>query len=233
MRIDGAVFDLDGTLTDSMYIWNEAPKALVRRFGGTPSEDLAEQLKEMGRLEASEYMIKTFHLPCTPRQIMDGVNELVTGAYREQVPSKPGAAALLDRLKRLGVPCGIATASEAFQARDAMVRLGLWDHFLFAFSALQYGSKTGPGIYLAAARSLGTAPERTLVFEDALHAARTAREAGFLVAGVWDPSAEKDRDELRQCCHWYLPRLDVPEFLAELGQLCAGEKKVEEIKNNG
>ena len=104
MRIDGVVFDLDGTLTDSMHIWNEAPKALVRRFGGAPPEDLAEQLKEMGRLEASEYMTKTFRLPCTPQQIMDGVNELVTRAYREQVPAKPGAAALLDRLKRLGVP---------------------------------------------------------------------------------------------------------------------------------
>ena len=100
MRIDGVVFDLDGTLTDSMHIWNEAPKALVRRFGGAPPEDLAEQLKEMGRLEASEYMTKTFRLPCTPQEIMDGVNELVTRAYREQVPAKPGAAALLDRLKR-------------------------------------------------------------------------------------------------------------------------------------
>ena len=232
MRIDGAIFDLDGTLTDSMYIWNEAPKAMVRRFGGTPPEDLAERLKEMGRLEASEYMIKTFRLPCAPQQIMDGVNELVTEAYRERVPAKPGAAALLDRLRRLGVPCGIATASEAFQARDAMVRLGLWDHFLFAFSALQYGSKTGPGLYLAAARSLGAAPEHTLVFEDALHAARTAREAGFLVAGVWDTSAEKDQDGLRQCCHWSLPRLDDPEFLAELERLCSGKKKVEEIENN-
>lgn len=232
MRINGALFDLDGTLTDSMYIWNEAPRALVRRFGGTPPEDLAEQLKEMGRLEASEYMIKTFRLPCKPRQIMDGVNELVTEAYRERVPAKPGAAALLDRLGQLGVPCGIVTASEAFQARDAMVRLGLWKHFLFAFSALQYGSKTGPGLYLAAAQSLGTAPEHTLVFEDALHAARTARAAGFLVAGVWDTSAEKDQEGLRQCCHWYLTRLDDPEFLAELERLCTGEKKVEEIENN-
>ena len=204
MRIDGVVFDLDGTLTDSMHIWNEAPKALVRRFGGAPPEDLAEQLKEMGRLEASEYMTKTFRLPCTPQQIMDGVNELVTRAYREQVPAKPGAAALLDRLKRLGVPCGIATASEAFQARDAMVRLGLWDHFLFAFSALQYGSKTGPELYFAAARSLGTAPEHTLVFEDALHAARTAHEAGFRVCGVWDTSAQEDQAALETLADWYV-----------------------------
>ena len=126
MKPEGAIFDLDGTLTDSMYIWNEAPKALVRRFGGTPPDNLAEDIKEMGRREASEYMVRRFHLPCTPEQVMDGVNDLVSGEYRDKVPMKPGADILLERLSFLGVPCGIATASEAFQARDAMVRLGLW-----------------------------------------------------------------------------------------------------------
>ena len=136
MRIEGAIFDLDGTLTDSMYIWNEAPKALVRKFGGKPPEDLARDIREMGRREASEYMVDTFCLPCTPEQVMEGVNALVTGEYRDRVPMKTGADTLLERLGALGVPCGIATASEAFQARDAMVRLGLWKHFLFAFSSL-------------------------------------------------------------------------------------------------
>ena len=135
MKFEGAIFDLDGTLTDSMYIWNEAPKALVRQFGGQPPEDLAEDIKEMGRREASEYMVARFSLPCTPEQVMDGVNDLVTDEYRDRVPMKLGADVLLDRLAVLGVPCGIATASEAFQARDAMVRLGLWKHFLFAFSS--------------------------------------------------------------------------------------------------
>ena len=147
---------------------------------------------------------------------MDGVNDLVTDEYRDKVPMKPGADVLLERLAVLGVPCGIATASEAFQARDTMVRLGLWKHFLFAFSSLQYGSKSRPDVYFAAARSLGSAPEHTIVFEDALHAARTAKEAGFLVAGVYDPSAEGDQEALREICDWYLPRLDDPGFLALL-----------------
>lgn len=216
MRPEGAIFDLDGTLTDSMYIWDEAPRALVRRFGGRPPEDLARRIKEMGRREASEYMVKTFGLSCTADQVMEGVNDIVTVEYREKVPLKPGADALLTRLAELGVPCGIATASEAFQARDAMVRLGLWKHFLFAFSSLQYGPKTGPDLYRAAARSLGSAPERTVVFEDALHAARSAKRAGFLVAGVYDPSAEEDQEALRCLCDWYLPRLDSPDFLAAL-----------------
>ena len=217
MKPEGAIFDLDGTLTDSMYIWNEAPKALVRRFGGTPPDNLAEDIKEMGRREASEYMVRRFHLPCTPEQVMDGVNDLVSGEYRDKVPMKPGADILLERLHGLGVPCGIATASEAYQARDAMVRLGLWKRFLFAFSALQYGSKSKPDLYFAAARSLGSPPERTVVFEDALHAARTAKEAGFLVAGVYDSSAEGDQEALREICDWYLLRLDDGDFLRELG----------------
>ena len=128
----------------------------------------------------------------------------------------PGADRLLARLADSGISCCIATASEAFQARDAMVRLGLWKHFLFAFSSLQYGPKTGPDLYRAAARSLGSAPERTVVFEDALHAARSAKRAGFLVAGVYDPSAEEDQEALRCLCDWYLPRLDSPDFLAAL-----------------
>ena len=204
MKLTGAIFDLDGTLTDSMYIWNEAPKALVRQFGGQPPEDLAEDIKEMGRREASEYMVARFSLPCTPEQVMDGVNDLVTDEYRDKVPMKPGADVLLARLAALGVPCGIATASEAFQARDAMVRLGLWKHFLFAFSSLQYGSKSRPDVYFAAARSLGSAPEHTIVFEDALHAIRTAKAAGFRVAAVYDASAEDDQEEIRSLADYYI-----------------------------
>ena len=76
MNIRGAIFDLDGTLTDSMYIWQKAPVDLVRRYGGDPPEDLARDLKEMGRREASEYMVARFSLPCTPEQVGATVHHL-------------------------------------------------------------------------------------------------------------------------------------------------------------
>ena len=208
MRIEGAVFDLDGTLTDSMYIWDEAPKALVRRYGGEPPEDLAAALKEMGRREASEYLIEAFHMDCTPEEAMDAINKLVTAEYRDRVRLKPGAGRLLERLAAMGIPCAVATASETFQARAALERLGVWNRFRFAVSAIQCGPKTGPEVYFEAARRLGSAPERTLVFEDALHAAQTAKRAGFPVAVVYDLSAEADRAAMERVCDWYLPRLD-------------------------
>ena len=190
MNIRGAIFDLDGTLTDSMYIWQKAPVDLVRRYGGPP-EDLARDLKEMGRREAAEYLRSRFALSTTPEELMDTLNDLVTEEYRSRVPLKPGADRLLARLADSGISCCIATASEAFQAR-------------FAVSCVQYGGKTRPDIYLEAARRLGTAPAETVVFEDALHAARTAHEAGFRVCGVWDASAEEDQAALKALADWYV-----------------------------
>lgn len=143
MNIRGAIFDLDGTLTDSMYIWQKAPVDLVRRYGGDPPEDLARDLKEMGRREAAEYLRSRFSLSTTPEELMDTLNDLVTEEYRSRVPMKPGADRLLARLADSGISCCIATASEAFQARSAMERLGLWPHFRFAVSCVQYGGKTG------------------------------------------------------------------------------------------
>lgn len=207
----GAIFDLDGTLTDSMYIWADAPRALVRRYGGNPPENLHEDIREMGRREASDYLIERFHLPCTAEEMMAGLNELVSDEYRLRVPLKPGAEALLRRLEGWGVPCCIATASEAFQAQSAMERLGQWKRFHSAVSCVQYGGKHTPGVYLEAARRLGADPARTVVFEDALHAARTAKKAGFMVCGVYDRSSDADWPALSQLADWAVR--DLNEFL--------------------
>ena len=216
MRFKGAIFDLDGTLVDSMYIWDWVPGALIRKLGGNPPDDLPQVLTELSREEAAEYLINRFHLTQTPEEIIQAVNDLVSVEYRDKVPMKPGADVLLERLHQAGIPCGIATASEAFQAQEAMERLGLWHYFKFAISCGEFGSKSRPDIYLEATRRLGGEPGEILVFEDALHAARTAKEAGFLLAGVYDPSAQAEQESLRALCRWYLPRLDDPSFLREL-----------------
>lgn len=217
LKLQGAIFDLDGTLVDSMHIWNEVPKQVIRRYNSQPAEDIVELIREFDLPEAADFLIKTYSLPCTRMQFMADINELVTAQYRDIVPAKPGVAQLLSSLAQLQVPCAIATASEAFQAQCAMRRLGFWEHFRFALSCSQYGSKTKPDIFLEAARRLGSEPSKTLVFEDALHAAVSAKRAGFLVAGVYDPSADAQREQMRALCDWYLPSLDDEAFLRLLG----------------
>ena len=208
MNIRGAIFDLDGTLTDSMYIWDEAPKALVRKYGGDPPEDLAEDIKQMSLREASAYLKERFSLPGSVEELMEDINGLVAEEYRLRVPMKPGADRLLARLKARGIPCCIATASESGQAREALERLGLWHYFQFAVSCVQYGGKTGPEVYLEAARRLGTTPAETVVFEDAPHAVRTAKAAGFPVCCVYDGSAREARAEMEALADWYVEDLN-------------------------
>ena len=212
-----AIFDLDGTLTDSMYVWERLPEELVRQFGGVPAPDLSHTLRAMSSPQAADYLIRTYRLSATPRQLMDAMEAMADREYRERVPLKPGVRTLLERLRQLGVPCAVATASQTHQARQALERLGVWTFFSFALSATQYGPKTRPDLYLEAARRLCAAPERTLVFEDALHAVQTAARAGFPVAGVYDASSAEDAPALRSVCRWYLPQLDAPDFLAQLG----------------
>lgn len=208
MSIRGAIFDLDGTLTDSMYIWEYAPKELVRRHGGIPPENLADALREMGRREACAYLRQRFSLACTVEQMMDEINSIVSDEYQMRVALKSGAEKLLPRLAAEGVTLCVATASEAFQAEAALKRLGVWQYFSFAISCIQWGGKTGPAIYLEAARRMGLHPEQVVVFEDALHAARTAAGAGFPVDGVYDASAAGDKQAMQRVCAWYVQDLD-------------------------
>lgn len=208
MKIRGAIFDLDGTLTDSMYIWDQIPYTLVRRHNRVPDADLAERLKQMGRREASAYLIREYRLPVRVEELMEEINQIVDEEYRRKVRLKPGVPQLLSRMSREGILLCVATASETSQAEAALSRLGVWDNFQFALSCIQCGGKTKPDIYQMAAKRLGTRPEETVVFEDALHAAATAKSAGFPVTGVYDDSAKEDQEELSRLCDWYLIRLD-------------------------
>lgn len=219
MKITGAIFDLDGTLVDSMKIWDVLPGKVVRSFGAEPTDDLAYQLAAMDKQEAADYMIKTFLLPLSREEVLNRVNELVDEEYSSIVSLKKGADVLLEFLHSNKIPCSIATASEVSQAEQAMKRLGQWERFQFVLSCMQCGSKSSPQIYYQAAERMGTAPEQTLVFEDALHAAQTAKKAGFVVVGVFDPSSAADEQKMRAVCDFYLPSLDDPAFLNQLEQM--------------
>lgn len=212
-----AIFDLDGTLTDSMYVWDRMAEDLVRQFGGTPAPNLSHTLRAMSSPQAIDYLISTYHLPATPQQLTQTMEAMADREYRENVPLKPGVRPLLERLHQLGIPCGVATASQVHQARQALERLGVWPFFSFVLSATQYGPKTRSDIYLEAARQLGAAPQHTLVFEDALHAAQTAAQTGFQVVGVYDAFSAADQPALKEIGRWHLKQLDDPSFLAQLG----------------
>ena len=137
-------------------------------------------------------------------QIMDGVNAMLERYYRFEVPLKPGVAELLERLRQSGVKLCIATATDRHLVEAALDRCGVLSCFGEIFTCNEVGhGKDEPDIFEASLRFLGTRREETLVFDDALYAVRTAKEAGFPVAAVYD-SHEKEQDKVRLLADIYL-----------------------------
>ena len=207
MRIRGTIFDVDGTLLDSMFIWDTIGEAYLRSIGYQPKENLNETFKNMSLHQAARYYQTEYGVTRSIDEIMDGVNAMLERYYRFEVPLKPGVAELLERLRQDGVKLCIATATDRHLVEAALDRCGVLSCFGEIFTCNEVGhGKDEPDIFEAALRFLGTRREETLVFDDALYAVRTAKEAGFPVAAVYD-SHEKAQDQIRMLADVYLEEL--------------------------
>lgn len=197
MKITGAIFDLDGTLLDSMPVWERFGERYLLARGISAPADLGDTLKAMSLPEAAAYFRETFGFAETRERILAEFNELLAREYRERVVLKPHVQPFLHALERSGVKMCVATATDREIAEEALERLGISRYFAFVITCADAGcGKDSPAVYQMALARLGTKLKYTAVFEDALFAARTAKAAGFPVVGVADPSAGVDRMEL-------------------------------------
>ena len=200
----GAIFDMDGTLLDSMYIWDDIGIQYLRSMGVTPPDDLYRILKPMSLEQCCRYFQETLGIKVPAAQIAEGINRLAEAEYLYHAPLKPGVRETLDRLHAAGIPLCVATATARYQAEAALRRLGVLDRFSFILTCGELGSgKDRPEIFETALARLGTQKSGTVVFEDALHAIRTAKAAGFRVAAIADPSSREDEAEIRRISDWY------------------------------
>ncbi len=206
--IKSIIFDLDGTLLDSMPMWSGIDRRFLLELGIDPPADITEQVKAMTVPQAARYLIRRFDLSLTPEQITERVGALAERAYREELMLKPGAEEFLREVNRRGIPCALASITYPALLNAAVGRLGIAQYFqAIVTPADGFSGKQDPAIYLHTASLLHTAPAETLVCEDAYYAAKTAQEAGFPVLGILDPEAAAEWDRLRELCcktvhHW-------------------------------
>lgn len=206
--IRGAIFDIDGTLLDSLGIWEEADERYLEEQGIQAEEGLVRILYPMTLQEACAYIRRHYPVEDTQEEIISKIRKIVEVFYREQAPLKKGVAGFLSAIRAKGIPVIAATTGEKALAEAAFQRLGIETFFREILTCTGVGAgKDQPKIYEEGARLLGSRPEETLVFEDAFYALKTASDAGFLTIGVRDPYNEQDLGNILDTADFYLTDL--------------------------
>lgn len=205
MRVDGIIFDMDGTLLDSMHIWRGSGANYLLSLGKTPEPDLNDILRTKSLAQGAQYLISRYGLEKTQQEVIDGINRLIADFYINEAQPKPGVKEFLEQMSARGVKMCIATLTDYKLSQLALKRCGLLPYFNKILTCYEIGcSKDNPAIYNAALKILDTKREYTYVFEDALYAAKTAKEAGFNVVGVYDNSSKDHQQQLKALCDIYI-----------------------------
>ena len=186
-----AIFDMDGTLIDSMIFWkNLATEYLSSNGVNRIPEELPERIKPMTMSESAALFRQEFGLSGDPEAEM---NAMMDAHYRNDIPLKPGVREYLQMLHNKGIRMCVASATAEHLMEACLKRLGIRDYFEFLLSCETVGAaKRSPLIYQESARRLHAAPAEIVVYEDALYAIQTAKDAGYYVVGVYDDSAAKN-----------------------------------------
>lgn len=201
----GAIFDIDGTLIDSMPIWDQLGARYLVRRDVTPAPDLGKILFPMTIEEGVRYIRETYQLPEPEEQIRAGLMEELRHFYVEEVPLKPGAENLVRQLAQEGIPMVLASIGDRELEEAALRRLGILDFFQDMFFCEDYcTTKRESTIYLVCAEHLGINPEDLIVFEDILQAVRSAKRAGFYTIAVYDATSSADAESMRREADLYL-----------------------------
>lgn len=214
-RIKCVIFDVDGTLLDSMSMWNtitydyaalkkiDAPEDLSRQMNARSLRQCAELYKELGAAGTAD-------------EITEEIIQMASERYRLSIEEKPGACDFLKALKENGIHTALATASHVTAMKPALERTGMLPYIDYALSCEDLGiSKEHPDIFLACAAKFGAQPHECVVAEDSLYSAKTAKSAGFCLIGVEDAChSEENRAALRAISDRYIS--DFRQLVAEL-----------------
>lgn len=200
-----AIFDMDGTLIDSMTAWENLGEDYLIQNGIKVPENLNEIINAMSLTESANYFKKEFGIKISVEEIISGINKLIEDKYRYEIPLKPHVNEYLSSLKKDGVTMCIATATPLELAEAALKRLNVLQYFSCIVCCEEVGvGKTKPDVYYVALKKMGANIEDTVVYEDADYAMNTAKEAGFYTIGVYDEAVGRAKEEMKLLCDKYI-----------------------------
>ncbi len=197
--IEAVIFDLDGTLIDSMWMWKQIDIEYLERFGLELPLDLQRMIEGMSFSETAIYFKERFKLEDSIDQIKSDWNKMAWDKYQNEVPLKDGVLEFLVYLKENNIPAGIAT-SNSRELVDLIINIhDLQGYFTSIRTSCEVvKGKPSPDIYLLVASDLGVEPEKCLVFEDVLQGVMAGKNANMKVCSVYDEASLTEQDSKRK-----------------------------------
>lgn len=208
-HIKAVIFDLDGTLVDSMGLWKEIDIEFLGARGIPFQNDLQEKIEGMSFTETAVFFKEYFHLSESVEELKQIWNQMAEYKYRYEVQLKPGIIKFLEHLKKNNYKMGIAT-SNSQELIDAVNKAYHFDNYMdcIVTSCSVKKGKPAPDVYLEAARQLQVDPEHCLVFEDIVKGIQAGKNAGMKVCAIEDAYSADWREEKQRLSDYYIASYD-------------------------
>lgn len=200
------IFDMDGSLVDSMWIWPEVDRIYMDKYGLTEPETFHKDIEGMSYTETAQYFVDTFDtLNRTVEQVKEEWRDMTIELYATKVFPKPGAMEFLDRMKKQGILLGIATSNNREIADAALNARGLMEYFDSVRTSCEVAAgKPASDVYLKVAEDLHVMPDECLVFEDIPNGILAGKNAGMEVCAVDDPFSRPDESEKKRLADYFI-----------------------------
>lgn len=203
------IFDLDGTLVDSMWVWTQIDIDYLGSYGISVPEDLQGLVEGMGFTEVAVYFKERFRIPESIEVIKQTWQGMAMDKYCREVPLKPGVAEFLPYLREKGISMAVASSNDYGLIEAVLKSHGVREYFGGIITACEVNKgKPAPDVYLEAARRLGTQPKDCLVFEDIVAGIQAGKAAGMDVCAVRDNYSIHQEKEKRLCADYYIDSYD-------------------------
>ncbi len=217
------IFDLDGTLVDSMWMWKAIDIEYLGRYGYECPPFLQKEIEGMSFSETAIYFKETFRLPDTLEEIKQAWVEMSIEKYRREVPLKAGVRPFLEFLRQEKIAMGIATSNGKEMVNAVLESLNIAPFFQVIATACEVAAgKPAPDIYLNVAQRLGVSPNRCMVFEDVPAGILAGKAAGMTVCAVQDTFSADMQEEKLRLADYYIE--DYFALLKKNGGMERGER---------
>lgn len=204
-NIEAAIFDMDGTLIDSMWVWDSIDTIYLKKRNLIMPQNLRSDIENLTFLQAAEYFKNKFNLSDSTDEIMNEWNNIAYHEYANNVNLKPFVKEYLFKLKSLNIKLGLATNNCTMLLETVLKKHGIYDLFNAITTADEVTKgKDHPDIYLLTAKKLQIQPKNCIVFEDILPAVIGAKAAGMRVVGVHDSYAEPQKKAIIEKADRYI-----------------------------